>query len=221
MRLSERISQGSTSNLLESIQHNLKEDDITVGNILWDDYNDYSDEEKQEIVNLINNIDLEATKNDGHSVLIKDKNSDLEFWIDYTEKDGDIFGDWNQYIFDMTNHDDKIKKAVQTVYIADTNESVIFDEAETEGFHYLEQSGIVEDTGNGYKFIDETVDECDNTLTESNMTSKYAKFCKSMELDPKDLDEVLEALDNLEGMDGDASGEYQEIREYIYNNLMK
>lgn len=75
-------------------------------------------------------------------------------------------------------------------------------------------------------YADDEVEEVysdldENTLTESNMASKYAKFCKSMELDPKDLDAVLEALDNLEGMEGDTSGEYQEIREYIYNDLMK
>lgn len=70
-------------------------------------------------------------------------------------------------------------------------------------------------------YADDEVEEVYSDLDESVTASKYAKFCKSMELDPKDLDEVLEALDNLEGMDGDASGEYQEIREYIYNDLMK
>ena len=53
------------------------------------------------------------------------------------------------------------------------------------------------------------------------MDKKFKSFCNSLEVDPNDLDDVLSALDELEGQFGDEEGEYQELREFIYNELME
>lgn len=49
--------------------------------------------------------------------------------------------------------------------------------------------------------------------------SKYNNFCKKYNINPDDFDEVLEVVDFLEGDFGDASGELQEIREYVYDKM--
>lgn len=53
------------------------------------------------------------------------------------------------------------------------------------------------------------------------MDKKYKTFCKNMELDEKDPDDALFALDELEGQFGDEDGEYQELREFIHNELLE
>lgn len=46
----------------------------------------------------------------------------------------------------------------------------------------------------------------------------YDSFCKKYEVNPTDYDAVLETVDELEGMFGDANGKLQQVREYILNN---
>lgn len=53
------------------------------------------------------------------------------------------------------------------------------------------------------------------------MDKKYKTFCRNLELDEKDPDDALSALDELEGQFGDEDGEYQELREFIYNELLE
>ena len=53
------------------------------------------------------------------------------------------------------------------------------------------------------------------------MDKKYKTFCKNLELDEKDPDDALSALDELEGQFGDEDGEYQELREFIHNELLE
>lgn len=45
-------------------------------------------------------------------------------------------------------------------------------------------------------------------------------WCKELDIDPTDADEILWTVDEMEGMFGDENGLYQEIREYVYNNMM-
>ena len=70
------------------------------------------------------------------------------------------------------------------------------------------------------KSIEEDLDkEHDEYLKK--MDKKYKTFCKNMELDEKDPDDALFALDELEGQFGDEDREYQELREFIYNELLE
>ena len=52
------------------------------------------------------------------------------------------------------------------------------------------------------------------------MNKKYKTFCKNMEI-KEDPDDAIFALDELEGQFGDEEGEYQELREFIYNELIE
>lgn len=50
--------------------------------------------------------------------------------------------------------------------------------------------------------------------------SKLTKWCKEMDINPNDADEILYTVDDLEGMFGDEDGKYQEIREFVHNNML-
>lgn len=75
-----------------------------------------------------------------------------------------------------------------------------------------------------YISIESSLEELDNTLTESEeykgMNKKLKDFANKYDIDPDDLDEVLYTIDDVEGMFGDQTGELQELREYIYNELL-
>ena len=113
------------------IMHESKGSDI-----LWDNINSYSDEEINKIRNILQNLDVEAVDNKGYSVAIKIKSNGMIFWIDYIKEDGDVVGDWNQYIFNTDNEEDKIRQAIQTSYLSGDNTPIAFEEMESEGFHY-------------------------------------------------------------------------------------
>ena len=123
-------------------------------NILWENIEDYSEEEKENIRDIIDKLNVKAVESKEHSVKVRDENSKLEFWIDYTFDGFDIVGEWNQYIFNTDNETDRIKQAIQTSYDADTESLIAFDQMESEGFAYLEKKGIVKDTNDGYRFTD-------------------------------------------------------------------
>lgn len=75
-----------------------------------------------------------------------------------------------------------------------------------------------------YISIQSSLEEIDNTLTESEeyrgMNKKLKDFANKYDIDPDDLDEVLYTIDDVEGMFGDQTGELQQLREYIYNELL-
>lgn len=75
-----------------------------------------------------------------------------------------------------------------------------------------------------YISIESSLEELDNTLTESEeykgMNKKLKDFANKYDIDPDDLDEVLYTIDDVEGMFGDQTGELQQLREYIYNELL-
>lgn len=285
MRLSERINQGSTSNLLESININLKESnndvDIVSYNLTNGGYSNNAntvygklsddtayvyypemdlieiyDEVPIELLHILyyNSENEDELPEDEYQRLVKEYQ---DAHLINTIHDGPLF----DKLHDKYYADDEVEE----VY-SDLDENTLTEDIDT----FDEFKAGVENASSLYNFIynefgtmskellkeialdaiyhlknDEVIindikerffnvyeseepEKCDTevkdnetNLNESSMASKYAKFCKSMELDPKDLDAVLEALDNLEGMEGDTSGEYQEIREYIYNDLMK
>ena len=130
------------------------EEDYDTSDIVWEDFEKYSQEEINEIRDILNNLDAEAINNDGHSVAVKIKSNDMVFWIDYSLDGQDILGDWNQYIFDTTNSDDRIRQAIQTSYYESTGDTLAFDVMESAGLEYLEKNGIVVYTDEGYRFND-------------------------------------------------------------------
>lgn len=125
------------------IMHESKGSDI-----LWDNINSYSDEEINKIRNILQNLDVEAVDNKDYSVAIKIKSNGMIFWIDYIKEDGDVVGDWNQYIFNTDNEEDKIRQAIQTSYLSGDNTPIAFEEMESEGFNYLQEKGLLTESIN-------------------------------------------------------------------------
>lgn len=125
------------------IMHESKGSDI-----LWDNINSYSDEEINKIRNILQNLNVEAVDNRGYSVAIKIKSNGMIFWIDYIEEDGDVVGNWNQYIFNTDNEEDRIRQAVQTSYLSSDNTPIAFEEMESEGFNYLQEKGLLTESIN-------------------------------------------------------------------------
>ena len=68
--------------------------------------------------------------------------------------------------------------------------------------------------------LEESIDK-DHDEYLKRMDKQYKTFCKNLELDEKDPDDALSALDELEGQFGDEDGEYQELREFIHNELLE
>lgn len=66
---------------------------------------------------IINNIDFTVIKidvcKDGMSVLLQDKKSELKFWFDLWKENGELVGDWNEFIFDTNNSIDCVRKYIQ------------------------------------------------------------------------------------------------------------
>lgn len=160
----------------DSVKENVNEDvsvngdDNSLNSIVWDNIEDYDDSEKEEIRNILQNLDFEVAGVDGHSVSIKLKPNGMVFWIDYSNDGSDIVGDWNQYIFDTTNSEDRIRKAIQTSYYEDTGDTIALEPMESAGFEYLENKGIIKDTGKGYSFTD--VNESAKPIKEAAVTEK-------------------------------------------------
>lgn len=75
-----------------------------------------------------------------------------------------------------------------------------------------------------YISIESSLEELNESLTESEeykgMSKKLRDFANKYDIDPDDLDEVLYTIDDVEGMFGDQTGELQQLREYIYNELL-
>lgn len=76
--------------------------------------NDFDREVYEESTKIIENFDPELINEelDGEwlSVLIKDKNSDFQAWLDFNFIDESI--DWNKFVFFNNNSKDMIEKAV-------------------------------------------------------------------------------------------------------------
>lgn len=84
----------------------------------------FSFEIKKEAKNIIKKYDpivLKYEDNDGYfSVLLKDKNSTFESWIDISVDNYDLTAEWNQISYDINDSKDMIKQKVE-------NDSKVFD----------------------------------------------------------------------------------------------
>ena len=195
MRLSDKISGSLSSKFDKSIllalneaceekvkecdkKQELKEETLSGEKIVWDNYEDYSEEEIEQINNILNNLNLtaikyEGDKEQGYSVAIKDNNSGLVFWIDYQKDGPDIYGEFNQYIFRTDNSNDRIRQAIQTSMYEDGT-TIAFEAMESEGLQYLEDKGLVTYTDNN----DMIFESCKTELNEDikDDTAQAAKY---------------------------------------------
>jgi len=97
------------------------------------------------------------------------------------------------------------------------------DKAKALAEQYGLDAGILYWVANIGKFdLNESSDlDKDHDAYLKRMDKQYKTFCRNLELDEKDPDDALSALDELEGQFGDENGEYQELREFIYNELLE
>ena len=185
-------------------------DDNSLNNIVWDNIEDYDDSEKEEIRNILQNLDFEVAGVDGHSVSIKLKQNGMVFWIDYSSDGSDIVGDWNQYIFDNTNSEDRIRKAIQTSYYEDTGDTIALEPMESAGFEYLENKGIIKDNGKGYSFTDINESVNQDGFPNSDELQKY--FVGLSELpDEVEIDNVKYKMEQYGGSGDNAYVIYTDV----------
>lgn len=128
-------------------RQSLKEDE-DLPEVRWDNYEDYSEEEIEEINGYLAKPNLvaikhEGNKEQGYSVAVKDNNSGLVFWMDYSKSGQDICGEWNQYIFSTYNSKDRIKYAMQSAY---TDDWSFFMDVDEVCMAYLLDHGLVSDS---------------------------------------------------------------------------
>ena len=96
----------------------------------------------EEIKKIIKNYEPYAVKYEDHknikqfSVLVKDKNSDFNSWVDIWVEDGEINSDWNQMIYYNDNEDDMVKKGVE-------NDSDVYLKTESAALTILEENNLI------------------------------------------------------------------------------
>lgn len=139
---------------LTKVDKSLKKENNESSDIVWEHIEDYSQDEIDEIRNILEDLEVEVVENNGHSVAVKIKSNGMIFWLDYAQEGDDIVGDWNQYIFSTINSIDRIREAIQTSYFKDTGDTFAFDIMESAGLEYLEKNGVVVYTDEGYRFND-------------------------------------------------------------------
>lgn len=147
-------------------QKEKKTESMEKSNIVWDKIEEYSQDEIEEIRDILDDLDVEAVKHNEHSVAVKIKSNGMIFWLDFYNEGSDIVGEWNQYIFSTTNSEDRIRQAIQTSYDKSIGSVIAFDMMESEARLYLEENGIIESTEDGYKFVD-------NKNESKALTEKY------------------------------------------------
>lgn len=167
------------------IMHESKGSDI-----LWDNINSYSDEEINKIRNILQNLNVEAVDNRGYSVAIKIKSNGMIFWIDYIEEDGDVVGNWNQYIFNTDNEEDRIRQAIQTSYLSSDNTPIAFEQMESEGFNYLQEKGLLTESIN--------IDGFDNNAELQQYFQKLHTLPDEITIDGKEY--KMETYSSTDGM---------------------
>lgn len=143
-----------------------KTEGMEKSNIVWDKIEEYSQDEIEEIRDILDDLDVEAVRHNEHSVAVKIKSNGMIFWLDFYNEGSDIVGEWNQYIFSTTNSEDRIRQAIQTSYDKSIGSVIAFDMMESEARLYLEENGIIESTEDGYKFVD-------NKNESKALTEKY------------------------------------------------
>lgn len=168
-------------------------ENLDISEITWDNINEYNTEEQHKIIDILNNLDLEVVdskiEDETISIAIKDKFSGITFWMDYTkDSEEDLIGDWDQYIFHKSNMEDKIKKAIQSSYNKNTNETIAFDQFDRVAYDYIEQNNL-------NKFYNVT-ENCKDLKTESKQTN--IEELKDDILSCDFIDYIQEIVDNLQ-----------------------
>lgn len=112
------------------------------------------DEEIVDIVKMVEKFKPEAVEYNGdtktgYSVLVQDKNSDFEAWVDVwvNTSTNDIEKEWNQYIFHTNNSKDIFQKEMQ-------DNDTIYDMATSEAVNFLEEKGILKNEDAGWSYGD-------------------------------------------------------------------
>lgn len=102
-------------------------------------------EEAQKIIDNFEPVRLEMDGGDGTyaSVLVGDKNSDFEAWIDVTIKNDDVEGDWNQFITNLRDTNEVINKKVR-------DDNKVFDLAISEAIQTLRDKNIITQDDKGF-----------------------------------------------------------------------
>lgn len=110
-----------------------------------------------EVAKIADNADFEVVKiddvDDGYvSVLVSDKNSNFEAWMDVSVNNNDIDIDWNGYIFNTYMDSDKFQKACQ-------ENDLIFELASSAAVKALEEKGIlVQNDDSTWSWADKKLD---------------------------------------------------------------
>ena len=156
-------------------------EDFNLSNTTWDDAGEYDVDEGHKILNILNNLDLEVVDSkveDGTiSIAVKDKSSGITFWMDY-QKDskGDLVGDWNQYTFQRSNRDDMIKKAIQSSYDRNTNETIAFDEFDEVAYNYIEQNHLGEEKEESKEIVEDTKLTIQGLTNTKNLADQFQNY---------------------------------------------
>lgn len=83
---------------------------------------------------MLSELDLEAVRTDDtDAVLVRDKTTGWQAWIDVWVDDNDVHTDWNQYIFMLDNNDHLRARLIQ-------RSAEIFSEFSDYAIHALEDS---------------------------------------------------------------------------------
>lgn len=156
-------------------------EDFNLSNTTWENADEYDVDEGHKILNILNNLDLEVVDSkveDGTiSVAVKDKSSGITFWMDY-QKDskGDLVGDWNQYTFQRSNRDDMIKKAIQSSYDRNTNETIAFDEFDEVAYNYIEQNHLGEEKEESKEIVEDTKLTIQGLTNTKNLADQFQNY---------------------------------------------
>jgi hypothetical protein len=129
-------------------------------NILYSDYMDMDDDYEsdydfdsdmeQQAQEIIDNYEPYGIihigdSEEGYSVLIGDRNSSFETWVDVAIDRNDVATDWNAYIFTTNNSIDVIKNKVQS-------NTDVFDYATSEAVYHLEKLGLLVNGQGGWSY---------------------------------------------------------------------
>lgn len=113
---------------------------ITNFKIFESSFDNDIEKEVKKIIKKYDPIVLKYEDNDSYfSVLLKDKNSTFESWIDISIENDDISIEWNQFSYNLDNSKDMIKKKVQNDdYVFDLSGSVALEKLEEDNMIYYE-----------------------------------------------------------------------------------
>lgn len=126
---------------------------------------------------------FEGDKKNGFSVLIADKNSSFETWVDVwiDEKSQDVLTEWNQYIFEDINEKDMSQKEMQ-------EKDKIADMAWSEAVNFLQDKGIIiQDDNANWFWQNGEVSSKEEIVNSNTKASKKVKAADQYLKEDKDV----------------------------------